>query len=90
MLPQVTTICFDAGLPNITGSLSTYENIMINDTPNSALYVAGQNGVFSYHDFWPKAVARLNFDASICNQIYGASVTVQPPSVTVNCFIKAR
>ena len=31
----------------------------------------------------------LEFDASRSNPIYGASATVQPPSVTVRYFIKA-
>lgn len=75
----------EAGLPNIEGS-----------TP-SAVYEGGNNfsGCFERNNYVTEFGAAgynvygINFDASKSNPIYGASDTVQPPSVTARYIIRA-
>ena len=92
----------EAGLPNITGSISTSEpsvdhqffseNIKCETFEGAFCNLSGTYSVraFSGPDGWgclaPKDVS---FDASRSNAIYGASTTVQPPAMTVRYYIKA-
>lgn len=74
-----------AGLPNITGTFS-----------GSASGTYAANGALSLQVAWGKGWGdangnnyfQLTFDASRSNPIYGASGTVQPPSLTVRYCIK--
>lgn len=74
-----------AGLPNLTGTVNM-----------NAGYIGTCTGVFSrgsvnkwygdnVHTYVP---ASVDFNASNSNTIYGASDTVQPPSLKVNVLIK--
>lgn len=92
----------EAGLPNITGSISTSdpsidhqffsENIKHETFEGAFCNLLGTYSVraFTGPDGWgclaPKDVS---FDASRLNAIYGASTTVQPASYTVRYYIKA-
>lgn len=75
------------GLPNIIGS-ATVASIggAINGT------YAFVDSATSYGQSWGSAsgqnVAKLNFDASKSNAIYGASDKVQPSSLTLRYYIK--
>ncbi|WP_206081550.1 hypothetical protein [Megasphaera sp. SW808] len=78
-----------AGLPNITGIMSTHTSVGIfGDVPE-------YNGCFELGDSMPRAPEsiaiqgyKLNFDASLSNAIYGASETVQPPALALIPQIK--
>lgn len=77
----------EAGLPNIEGSYmgNTSEGVynrtgaFVNTKYKSGGRAAGGGG----------GNITVNFNAGKSNPIYGASTTVQPPSVTVRYFIKA-
>ena len=83
-----------AGLPNITGSEGhcngyyPYRTVGV----NSALIQAGEP---NYHPNTTETsvtardpgYARLDFDASKSNSIYGSSTTVQPPAYTAKIYI---
>lgn len=77
-------IYYEAGLPNITGNISAFRNYI------SGAF-AGSHTTDRY-DGWEDSqdefALSVNFDASRSNGIYGASHTVQPPSVTVIYCIK--
>ena len=76
-----------AGLPNITGSATTwsYEN---NLNPTGAFGQTLQN-VSSYNASDNKSGSNLTLDASKSNAIYGASDTVQPAHTTLYPWISA-
>lgn len=81
----------EAGLPNITGKFSAYEMTGFAD---SHYYVEGAFGVtgekmFSGTKDRDDYSAVFSFDALKCSSIYGKSITVQPPAVTVKYLIKA-
>ena len=90
-----------AGLPNITGYASQIGSVYghnyglrMNDTVfGGALKKGSDTAVGSYWDY-PyvgedhDTISVLDFDASSSNAIYGASNTVQPPSVTMRYIIK--
>ena len=75
----------EAGLPNITGNwggdaignyISDSQSGAINRVKNSTgSYGSAPNSNYRAID--------LKFDASLSNPIYGASSTVQPPSITL-------
>lgn len=79
----------NAGLPNITGSIGVVKN---NGTTPT------QTGCFSWTEAGTKNVGDyadngrieniINFNASRSSNIYGASTTVQPKSLTVRAIIK--
>ena len=75
-----------AGLPNITGTLTnTLKYNYANST--GALYAeataqAGNLGNNSSNQ------RTIGIDASLCNSIYGNSTTVQPPALTTRLYIK--
>ena len=81
-----------AGLPNITGIL----NVPNGSAVAYPTYYAASGGFYCNGRATYGGNAgdggvggRIYFDASRSNSIYGASTTVQPPSVTVRYFIKA-
>lgn len=77
----------NAGLPNITGSLRPYRM----GTPDGAFYNSEESDFYhqsaktgsSLH-----AQKTTKFDASLSNEIYGASDTVQPPCVKLCLYIQ--
>ena len=73
-LPNIKGSARSDGFGGISGSGALFSSNMV--TYNHANGMANKRGV-------------LEFDASRSNPIYGASTTVQPPSVTVRYFIKA-
>lgn len=77
---------YNAGLPNITGSFSAAlewsQNIY-----TGAFRRDNQNGHGPEGSEWSNSQL-ISFDASRSNGIYGASGTVQPPSLTVIYCIK--
>lgn len=88
----------NAGLPNITGTLSTYNSVILNlfnnlkgcftqDNPkdSSLMYDTLPENTSQYAaDYCSGGI----FDASKSNAIYGNSNTVQPPAVTMHYIIK--
>ena len=83
----------EAGLPNITG---TFAADQVDTTPPEMPGV--YSGSFYFIEFFHSGdsgrtdieLAKIGFDASLCNSIYGNSKTVQPSAITVNYFICAR
>ena len=83
-----------AGLPNITG------NSMVGFQTNGEQSTTFQNGALQAFysstghwyglDNWFVSYYRVNFNASLCNSIYGNSSTVQPNSYTVLYIIRIR
>ena len=75
---------YEAGLPNITGNISTFKSSI------SGAFVGSNNT--SRYDGWndneDEYAVSTSFDASRSNSIYGASTTVQPPAMTVIYCIK--
>lgn len=74
-----------AGLPNITGTLSS-NRYLFNEG-------SGAFGVEGGTANMPSAASKsgyhiFNFNASRSSSIYGKSTTVQPPAIAVNIFIK--
>lgn len=89
--PQDVITYFDAGVPNITGFFVT--DLSFNplySSESSALYFDGwTSGNSGFGD----GVGSDNierFDASRCSKVYGRSTTVQPASITINYFIRAK
>lgn len=74
-----------AGLPNITGGISTYENRF--DGASGSFSISGSSGAANYHASGGGAsVTWIDFNASRSSSIYGASSTVQPPAYIVNIW----
>lgn len=75
---------YEAGLPNITGNISAFRSYI------SGAFVGSNNT--NRYDGWndneDEYALSVSFDASRSNRIYGASTTVQPPSMTVIYCIK--
>ena len=89
----------EAGLPNITASVSSgfYEGSRV--AISSAMANSHQVGALKYTAFnaWAEGgwsgecmyASQLEFNAAWSNPVYGKSTTVQPPAVTVRWLIKA-
>lgn len=77
-----TTI--EAGLPNITGNYLGGAPAWITSDFSGALYLTNANVQNSSPQ--DRSGARVHFDASRSNSIYGASSTVQPPAYRVNIW----
>ena len=75
---------YEAGLPNITGNISSFKSSI------SGAFVRSNNT--NRYDGWndneDEFAVSTSFDASRSNSIYGASTTVQPPAMTVIYCIK--
>lgn len=90
----------NAGLPNITGQATTQWFANPNDLPNG--YQSDKNywfGAINVHTWSShsqntidarggKYDAKLYFDASKSNSIYGSSNTVQPPAYRVRAWVR--
>lgn len=89
----------EAGLPNITASVSSglYDGSRV--AISSTMANSRQVGAIKYTQFkgWSEEgwsaecmyASQLEFNAAWSNPIYGKSATVQPPAVTVRWLIKA-
>lgn len=75
---------YGAGLPNITGNISTFRSYI------SGAFVGGNstNRYDGWNDNEDEYAVSTSFDASRSSAIYGASTTVQPPAMTVFYCIK--
>ena len=73
----------NAGLPNILAT----GPVVIAPTVDGAFYTAPSDYNIDGQTTWYGATI-LNFDASRSNPIYGASVSVQPPSIALIPQIK--
>lgn len=85
----------EAGLPNITGTLSIRQNFYsINEQKSGALSseinVESDNGYSLFSVEGNSKSNYINFNATNSNTIYGNSNTVQPPAVCVNYIIRAK
>lgn len=93
----------NAGLPNITGTIGggsgagagSGNGLFRSTHLNGALVATASNNygdnfpVFSQTRVWPdgQPIIQAKFDASLSNDIYGASNTVQPKSYTVVYYV---
>lgn len=77
-----------AGLPNITGAWSNWATGYPNFASGafSFYYSGGTNGMWNGSS--PSGAATISFSAQNSNRIYGASSTVQPPSIVLIPQIK--
>lgn len=75
----------EAGLPNITGEGARFAG----STAVSPTGAFTKTGAAAQRGSGNNDMVGLNFDASLSNEIYGNSDTVQPASYTVNYIIKA-
>ena len=81
-----------AGVPNITGSFNPYGETANYKTYNNTSGVFGQ--IDSDQPGWGTSSGQdsdnvlINFDASRCSAIYGASSTIQRPALTMKYIIK--
>ena len=77
---------YNAGLPNITGSLGN-DNVSYTVSASGAIQITslGSDGAqgSSTYSRW----GSWNFDASRSSNIYGNSDTVQPKAIALRCFV---
>ena len=78
----------DAGLPNITGYVST--NGIYVDSANGAFRPSANDGAGKGGDWTFGRPDDFAFNASWSNSIYGASDTVQPKSYTVYYIMRVK
>ncbi len=80
-----------AGLPNVTGTLDAVGTSSKNYEPSGPFYhlIAGDGMTYATIPDATVDLASLQFDLRRANPIYGASDTVQPPSLTLLPCIKA-
>lgn len=90
--PQDIGLTLPAGLPNITGELPVGESFSASF--EASLAFTGAFRAYEPLDHWgnkggwDKDNLGVNFDASRCSSVYGASNTVQPPAVQVAMYIQ--
>ena len=79
-----------AGLPNITGSLSSTSGFLTGNGFSQALQTYWGDTFAVYVNTSQRANAGYGFDfnASRSNALYGANSTVQPPAIATNFIIK--
>lgn len=75
---------YEAGLPNITGNITTFRN----DINGAFVSGSDSNRYDGWEDGQDEYGRYVSFDASRSSHIYGASNTVQPPAMTVIYCIK--
>lgn len=77
----------NAGLPNITGTVSSHENALPGAT--GAFSLDGYSGQNNYHNSGNTGNMRasINFNAALSNSIYGSSNTVQPKAIKKLLYI---
>ncbi len=80
----------DAGLPNITGSFTSYDYVYGNAKDSFTRAISNKNSGSNIVNPTDAPYVVYNFDASKSNSIYGNSDTVQPPSVCLTFIIKAE
>lgn len=80
----------DAGLPNITGSLKTYDYKTGTATGAFTREVGNANESFMADSTSNQPYVHYDLDASLSSSIYGNSDTVQPPAVCLNYIIKSK
>ena len=78
------SVFYEAGLPNITGNISAFRSSIGGAFVGSVT----TNRYDGWADNEDEFAISTSFDASRCSRIYGASVTVQPPAMTVVYCIK--
>lgn len=80
-------------MPNVLGRVNTgtRKTDQSSEISEGALYISGYGSTYHAYDtgYNTNIYQIVSLDASRSNPIYGASTTVQPPSVTVRYFIKA-
>ena len=74
-----------AGLPNLTGTEHLNGSYVNNCV---GVFSVGTSSQWYGDNIHTKVPSSVTFDASRSNPIYGASDTVQPPSLKVNVLIK--
>lgn len=79
----------DAGLPNITGSFTSYDYVYGNAKDSFTRVISNKDSGSNIVDPTDAPYVVYNFDASKSNSIYSNSDTVQPPSVCLTYIIKA-
>lgn len=79
----------DAGLPNITGSFTSYDYVYGNTKDSFTRVISNKDSGSNIVNPTDAPYVMYNFDASKSNAIYGNSDTVQPPSVCLTFIIKA-
>lgn len=90
--PQDIGVTLPAGLPNITGELPVGEGF--SESSEAALAFTGAFRAYEPVNHWGNGGGwdtdnlGVNFDASRCSSVYGASNTVQPPSVQLALYIQ--
>lgn len=88
----------EAGLPNITGSLTNPSSSSWSDISDlsaecfsGAFYGSNRSQQISVNaNTWGTCISSFRLDASRSSSIYGNSLTVQPPSQTVHICIKYK
>ena len=73
-----------AGIPNITGTTQTPDDI---DAISGAFYVIGKHGNNGFGNYLITEY-KVGFDASRSSAVYGRSSTVQPNALNMNFIIK--
>ena len=77
-----------AGLPNITGSFSTYDYSPSGTAGSFTKIIANQNSSPSIATSNHSPYSQFTLNARRSNSIYGNSDTVQPPAICMNYIIK--
>lgn len=74
----------EAGLPNITGEITglAYNTQLVSSQKGSGAFRSKSNGTGS-NTLDAQNTQKVMFDASLSNDIYGKSETVQPPAYVV-------
>ncbi len=75
-----------AGLPNITGQFY-HDGFAVSTYPPSGAYSAEVKNFQDLASTSSYASGYIKFDASMSNNIYGNSTTVQPPAYTAKIYI---
>ena len=79
----------EAGLPNITGSFSTKDNVIYPGTSSGAFLQDAYGSGVPYASLTGSSyLQRMNIDASRSSAIYGKSTTVQPKSITCKYIMR--
>ena len=80
----------DAGLPNITGTITDMDGYKSQNTGSGAFKQVNSSSTSNYAGAvqMSREYSIMDFNASRSNTIYGNSDTVQPPALMSNVFIK--
>lgn len=84
---EVPSTVIEAGLPDIYGSFGIWGSLTL---ANGAFY-PGPSGTPAHGTAWNyNEKHAYSFSASRCSSVYGKSTTVQPASITVRYYIRAK